>query len=125
MPDFKFELPDDTPLFDEPFTLTLPGVGTFNLVHRGNPPDEEDVNPETKPLSYFRALLVEQVVEEEREAFAEALTAALNAEPPQLDIAALATAYGWISEQRQKAEREKVKETTKRPTGARSRSRAS
>jgi len=126
MPDFKFDVPDDEPLFDEPFTLTFPGgVGTFTLLDRGNPPDEDDVNPETKPLSYFRELLVEQVVPDEREAFKEALTDALNAEPPRLAIGDLAAAFGWITTTRAEAEKERVKKVAKRPTGGRSRSRAS
>lgn len=125
MPDFKFDLPDDTPLFDEPFTITLPGVGSFNLAHRGNPPDEEEVNPETKPLSYFRDLVLEQVVEEERDAARTAITEALNAEPPRLGIKELAAAYQWISEERRKAEEKVVAAVVKRPTGGRSRSQQS
>ena len=126
MPEFKFDLPSDEPLFTEPFTLSIPkpggGVVKVGLQDRGNPPDEEDVNPETKPLSYFRDLIVEQVIPDDREAARAAITEALTAEPPLLDMAKMAEAFGWIQEQRAEAEKNLTKKVTGRPTGGRSRS---
>lgn len=125
MPEFEFDLPDDEPLFDEPFTLSLKGVGKYGLLDRGNPPDEDVTNPETKPRSYFVELIAEQMVEEDRDRWRADVKEAMDASPPLLLISDLAAAFGWISETRAEAEKARVKEKAKRPTGGRSRSRAS
>lgn len=133
MPDLKFQTPDDQPLFpeDDPLTITIPGAkgaeegtpeagGTFRCLDRANPPLEDDVDPTTKPMSYMVELLRLQVVEEERDAFEEALVDALRAN--RIAASTLLEVGRWLGEQREAAERGALSRTVDRPTKARGRS---
>jgi hypothetical protein len=133
MPDRKLEAPSDVPLFpeDDPLTITVPGArgadddtpeagGTFRCLDRANPPLEDVVNPETRPVSYLVALLTTQVVPDERDAFEAALIAAV--EDNRVTIASLLETAQWLGEVRGEAERATIGKVTDRPTKARPRS---
>lgn len=118
--EFTLDLADDEKLFDKPLTLGIPGVGSFELKDRANPPREDEVNPETKPVSYMVEYLARQVVDDQREAFVSELTAALDED--RIMVGVLPKAARWITEQRQTAEKRVVAKKAKRPTTGRARS---
>lgn len=118
--EFTLDLTPNDKLFDKPLTLKVPGVGSFELKDRANPPREDDVNPETKPVSYMVEYLSRQVVEEQREDFVEAITSALDED--RIMLAALPLAARWISAEREKAEKRLIAKKAKRPTSGRARS---
>jgi len=118
--EFELELAPTDKLFPTPLTLKIPGVGSFELKDRANPPREDEVNPETKPVSYMVEYLGRQVVDDEREAFELALTEALDED--RILVTILPTAARWITEQRQAAEKRLIAKKAKRPTSGRARS---
>lgn len=133
MPEHRFEAPPTEPLFpeDDPLTITIPGApkaeegtpeagGTFRCLDRANPPLEDDVDPEKKPVSYLVELLRLQVVEEERDAFEDALVSALQEN--RILVGQLLDTARWLGEQRTEAEKGTVARVVKRPTRARQRS---
>lgn len=130
MPEHRFESPADEPLFpeDDPLTITIPGVrgaeegspeagGTFRCLDRANPPIEDDVDPERKPVGYLVETLRLQVIEEERDAFEAALVDAIRAN--RILVPQLLETARWIGEQRAEAEKGAVSRTVARPTRAR------
>lgn len=126
MPDHRFEAPTDEPLFpaDDPLTITVPGADgkpqKYLCLDRANPPLESDVDPERRPISYLVELLRLQVVEEEREAFEEALVLAIQEN--RIMVGQLIEVARWLGEQRQAAEKGELARVVKRPTKARPRS---
>lgn len=118
--EFTLDLTPTDKLFPKPLTLKVPGVGSFELKDRANPPREDEVNPETKPVSYMVEYLSRQVVEAEREDFVVAITEALDED--RIMLAALPLAARWISDERQKAEKRLIARKAKRPTTGRVRS---
>lgn len=55
MPRITAEL-DNEPLFndDDPLVLVIPGVGEWRLSdYEVNPPNDDELNPETRPLTYI------------------------------------------------------------------------
>lgn len=120
MPDFKFEPVPTERLFpeDDPLTLTLPGVGTFELLDRANPPVEDHINPTERPVAYVLEVLAVQVVEHERDDFKREMVAAVKQN--RVMVATLLDVARWITDQRQEAETAATARSVKRPTkGAR------
>lgn len=130
MPKHTFEPPSDEPLFpeDDPLTITIPGVrgaeagtpeagGTFRCLDRANPPLEDDVDPERKPVGYLIETLRLQVIEDERDEFEAALVLALQEN--RILVPQLLETARWIGEQRAEAEKGALSRTVERPTKAR------
>lgn len=118
--EFTLDLAPTEKLFPVPLTLKVPGVGSFELKDRANPPREDEVNPETKPVSYMVEYLARQVVDDERESFIAALTEALDED--RIMVTVLPLAARWISGEREKAEKRLIAKKAKRPTTGRARS---
>lgn len=120
--EFELETAPDTVLFPDGLFLRVPDVGRFRLLDRANPPREDEVNPETKPVSYIVEYLSRQVVEEERDEFRDGILAALD--DNRIMVGTLPRAARWIVEARAEAERTAVSAEAGRPTTGRSRSRS-
>lgn len=121
MPGFEFDTPEDAPLFEEPFTITVPGAGTFGLLHYPQTIDDEDL----MPISGRVKILTAQVVPDDREAFQKAVESALYETPPRMTMEQIDKALEWIGTEREAAKKRGIGTAAKRPTGGRSRSRAS
>lgn len=116
MAEFVLQSDQDEPLWQPgEVTLTLPGIGKFDVLDRGNPIREtEDFNPDNRPVTYIIESLVAQVPDEHRKRLRRAL--AEGVDDGTIQVRELSKALRWIGEQREEYEERAVAGQTGRPT---------
>jgi len=116
MAEFSLQSDNETPLWEPgDVTLTLPGLGKFDVLDRANPIREtEDFNPDNRPVTYIVESLVAQVPEHERKRLRRALVEGIDS--GSIQVRTLSDALRWIGEQREEAEEKAVARQTGRPT---------
>lgn len=98
-------------------TLTLPDVGTWDVLPGANPIRETDeFNPESRPVSYIIESLVVQLAEHERKRARKALQKAVD--DGTVRVRSLSKALRWIGDQREEHEEKVVASKAGRPTSA-------
>lgn len=113
--DFSLE-DDDDKLWDRgDVTLTLPGVGSWDVLPRANPIREtEDFNPDNRPVSYIIESIVAQLYEDVRKPARKALVKAID--DGTVLVGKLTKALRWLGEQREEAQERAVAQKAGRPT---------
>jgi hypothetical protein len=123
MPERTFDLAPDTPLFEEPFVLKIPGedrkIHVFNLKHRAG---LKQIDPSDKQVTWFVEELTHNVVDEEQRSFRETIVGALEsgALPEEQDDGSntLAEMLKWVRDTRQAAEEGTLARSVGRPSSS-------
>lgn len=121
---------DDEPLFtdDDPFILEVPKVGEWRLSnYEVNPPDDSEVNPETRPITYIVTMMASMAYETEEDLergltpnaddMAEKLTEALK--DGRLTVSELGTTMNDVGTIVRKAVKARTARASGRPTKGR------
>lgn len=116
MADFQLAADETETLWERgDVTLTLPGIGSFDVIPDGNPIRETDeFNPESRPVTYMIESLVVQVEEDQRKRLRKRLVEGID--DGTIRVRAITKALRWIGEQREEAEERAVARQTGRPT---------
>jgi hypothetical protein len=125
MPDFKFELAPDTPLFsdEDPLTVSIPDADrkmhTFRCRDRAG---LKQIDPSDKQVTWFVAELTHNVVDEQQDEFhamlVEGLESGLIPEVQPDGTNTLAELLKGVRDEREKRERGEISRSVRRPTGA-------
>ena len=120
------------PLFsdDDPLVIVIPGVGEFRLSdYEVNPPNEDEVNPERRPVTYLVEYLagmawesaddVERGLTPKADELAQKLTDALAED--RITLRELGDLLGDVAEAQDKAARALASRSSGRPTRRRPR----
>ncbi len=131
MPKITAEL-NREPLFsdEDPLEITIPEVGTWRLSdYDVNPPDDGDLNPETRPVTYLVTMLAMMAHESEEDLdkgltpnaddMAEKITDALA--DRKLTLGDLGDLLTQISDAQRKAAKARTAKASGRPTRRRGR----
>lgn len=117
MAEFQLESDESEPLWqrgDETITI---GGSKFDVLDRANPIREnEEFNPESRPVTYTIESLVTQVFEDQRNKLRKALVKGVD--DGTIRVRQIMQAIRWIGERREEAEERAVAKQTGRPTSA-------